>query len=211
MCILSNLLSHIWLFATLWTIACQVPLSMGFSRHEYWSGLLCSPPGDLPNPGIKSRSPALQADSLPAKPQGKPRLMSDKMIFHFIWVENRYMCVFLGGKNHSFSLCTMLNNPMCAMCLVVQSCLTLCDPMNCSPSGSLVHGLFQAWILEWVAISFSRGSSQPRDRTQVSHTVGRCFTIWAIFLAGGNWPNYLPSLPSLALQLKEVKLSSQEW
>ena len=59
---------------------------------------------------------------------------------------------------------------------VVQSCLTLCDPMDCSPPGSFVHGIFQERILEWVAISFSRVSSQPRDRTQVSHTAGRFFT-----------------------------------
>ena len=58
---------------------------------------------------------------------------------------------------------------------VAQSCPTLCNPMDCSPPGSSVHGIFQARILEWVAISFSRGSSQPRDRTQVSHIVGRCF------------------------------------
>ena len=62
---------------------------------------------------------------------------------------------------------------------VAQSCPTLCDPMDCSPAGSLVYGIFQAWILEWVAISFSRGSSRPRDWTQVSRIVGRCFTIWA--------------------------------
>ena len=54
----------------------------------------------------------------------------------------------------------------------------LCDPMNCSLRGSSIHGIFQARILEWVAISFSRGFSQPRDRTQVSHIAGRCFTIW---------------------------------
>ena len=62
---------------------------------------------------------------------------------------------------------------------VTQSCPTLCDPMDCSPPGSLVHGIFQAWILEWLAISFSRGSSWTRDRTQVSHIVGRRFTVWA--------------------------------
>ena len=62
---------------------------------------------------------------------------------------------------------------------VTQSCPTLCDPMDCSPPGSLVHGIFQAWILEWVAISFSRGSSRPRDLTEVSHIVGRRFTVWA--------------------------------
>ena len=63
--------------------------------------------------------------------------------------------------------------------LVTQSCLTLCDPMNCSPPGSCVHEIFQARILEWVAISFSRESSQPRDQTQVSSTAGRFFTDWA--------------------------------
>ena len=78
-------------------------------------------PRDLPNPGIKPRSPALQVDSLPAEPQGKH--------------------------------------------LVAKSCPTLCDPVNCSLTSSSVHGISQARILEWVAITYSRGSSQPRDRT----------------------------------------------
>ena len=64
------MLSHAWLFATPRTVACQVPLSMGFSRPEYWSGLPFPPPGDLPDPGIKPVSPALQADSLPLSHQG---------------------------------------------------------------------------------------------------------------------------------------------
>ena len=62
---------------------------------------------------------------------------------------------------------------------VAQSCPTLCNPMDCSPPGSSVHGILQARVLEWVAISFSRGSSRPRDRTQVSHIAGRCFNLWA--------------------------------
>ena len=66
------MLSHVPLFATLWTVAHQAPLSMGFSREEYWSRLPCPPPGDLPNPGIKFRSPTLQSDSLPSEPPGKP-------------------------------------------------------------------------------------------------------------------------------------------
>ena len=70
---------------------------------------------------------------------------------------------------------------------VAQSCLTLCDPMDCSPPGSSVHGIFQAGVLEWVAVSFSKGSSQPRDRTQVSHTAGRCFTVWATREAQLSW------------------------
>ena len=62
---------------------------------------------------------------------------------------------------------------------VSQSCLTLCDPMDCSPPVSSVYGILQARILEWVAISFYRGSSQPRDRTQVSLTAGRRFNLRA--------------------------------
>ena len=64
--------------------------------------------------------------------------------------------------------------------LVSQLCPTLCDPMDyCSPPGSSTHGILQARILEWVAIPFSRESSQPSDRTQISCIVGRFFTIWA--------------------------------
>ena len=62
---------------------------------------------------------------------------------------------------------------------VAQLCLTLCDPVDCSLPGSSVRGILQARVLERVAISFSRGSSWPRDRTQVSRIVGRRFTIWA--------------------------------
>ena len=65
-------LSRVRLFATSWTVACQAPPSMGFSRQEYWSGLPFPSPGHLPNPGIKPRSPALQADALTSEPSGKP-------------------------------------------------------------------------------------------------------------------------------------------
>ena len=60
---------------------------------------------------------------------------------------------------------------------VTQSCSTLCDPMDCSLPGSSVHGIFQAIVLEWIAISFSKGSSQPRDQTWVSRIVDRRFTV----------------------------------
>ena len=63
-----------------------------------------------------------------------------------------------------------------------------CDPMDCSLTGSSVHGIFQARILEWVAISFSRGSSRPRDRTQVTCIVGR------------SLPSELPGKPNLQLK-----------
>ena len=63
--------------------------------------------------------------------------------------------------------------------LVIKLCPTLCDPMDCGLPGSSIHGIFQARVLEWVAIAFPRRSSLPRDWTRVSCTVGRRFTIWA--------------------------------
>ena len=63
----------IWLFANPWTVAHQAPLSMGFSRQEYLSALPCPPSGYLPIPGIKTRSPTMQADSLLFEPPGKPQ------------------------------------------------------------------------------------------------------------------------------------------
>ena len=66
-----KLLSPVRLFATPWTVAYQAPLSMGFSRQEYWSELPFPSPGDLPDPGIEPRSPALQVDSLSLVPPGK--------------------------------------------------------------------------------------------------------------------------------------------
>ena len=73
-----------------------------------------------------------------------------------------------------------LLGPRCVyVCEVAQLCPTLWDPMDCSIPGSSVHRIFQARVLEWVAISFSRESSQPSDQTQVSCIVGRRFTIWA--------------------------------
>ena len=68
-CVLSH--SVVCNFAMPWTVAHQAPLSMEFSRQEYWGGLPCPPPGDLPNPGIEPMSPVLQADSLPTEPPGK--------------------------------------------------------------------------------------------------------------------------------------------
>ena len=64
-------------------------------------------------------------------------------------------------------------------CVHAQLCLTLCDPMDYCPPDSSVHGISHAKIMEWAAITFSRGSSQPRDWTQVFRIAGRCFTVWA--------------------------------
>ena len=65
--------SHVRLFVILWNVACQAPLSIGFSKQEYWSGLPVHSPGDLPDPGLEPKSPTLQADSLLSEPPGKQR------------------------------------------------------------------------------------------------------------------------------------------
>ena len=72
------------------------------------------------------------------------------------------------------------------MSKVAQLCLTLCDPMDCSLPGSSVHGIFQAIVLEWIAISFSRGSSQPRDRTRVSSIV-EMLTLYRLSHQGSHY------------------------
>ena len=69
--------------------------------------------------------------------------------------------------------------PLSVYVLVAQSCLTLCDPMDCSQPSSSIHGVLQARILKWVTILFSRGFSWPRDRAQVSCIAGRFLTVWA--------------------------------
>ena len=95
-------------FVTPWTIARQAPLSMGFPRGEYWSGLPFPSPGNLSDPRIKPKSPSLAAAAVKS----------------------------------------------------LQSCLTLCDPIDGSPPGSPVPGILQARTLEWVAISFSNHGSE---------------------------------------------------
>ena len=89
------------------------------------------------------------------------------------WVscrEHIYGPYFFNSLNHSMSLKVRV--------LVTQSYPSLCDPMDCSPPGSSVHGILQVRILEWIAIPLSMGSSWSRDWTQVSHIAGRFFTGW---------------------------------
>ena len=156
---------------------------MESSRQEYRNGLPCPPPEDLPNPGIEPRSPALQVDSLPTEPPGNPKIIgvrslsllqgifptqeSKQSLLHCRLI--LYQLSYQGSPDNVITLERKSE--------VAQSCPALCDPMDCSLPGSSVHGIFQAIVLEWIAISSSRGSSQPRDQTWVSQIVDRCFTI----------------------------------
>ena len=126
-----------------WTIAPQTPLSMEFSRQESWSELLCPLPGDLPNLGIKPTSPALAGKLLSTEPPEKPILL---MTIHYYY----YIC-------YDISIIII----QCVHAQLLQLCLTLCDPMDCSPPDSSVHGIFQARILEWVTFSPPGDFSDP--------------------------------------------------
>ena len=137
-----NHFSCVKFFVTVWTVACQVPLSMGFSRQGYWSRLPCPLPGDLPDSGIE---PAF--------------LMSPALAGGFFTTSATWEAE--------------------VKLLVAQSCLTLCDPMVCSPPGSSVHRILKARILEWVAIPFSKGFPWSREGTRISCIAGGVFTVWA--------------------------------
>ena len=138
-------LCRVWLFATPWTVACQAPPSMGFSRQEYWRGLPFSSPGDLPDPGIEPRSTCTAG-----------RLFT-------VWATREAH----EGKSGQQLVCVLsiLFYKYFCCCSVTESCLPLCDPMDCNSPGFSIHGILQARILEWVAISFFKGSSQPWDGT----------------------------------------------
>ena len=123
---------------------------MGFSRQEYWSGLPFPSPKSI---FMKIHYSRARANTYNGKWNKKRRPRSSKR-----------------NKPKSYCLKSMrrLENyetKKGVKVLVAQSCPTICDPMDCSPPGSSVHGIFQARILEWIAISFSRGSSRPRDGT----------------------------------------------
>ena len=92
----------------------------------------------------------------------------------FLWARNWNMGLWVSGVSQPWPGQILSH----VLCLVAQSC-PICEPIGCSPPGSSVHGDLQARILEWVAMPSSRGSSQPSNRTQVSHIAGRLFTVWA--------------------------------
>ena len=133
---------------TPWSVACQYPLSMGFSRQEYWSGLPFPSPEDLPNPGMEPGYPAWQADSLLTELREKPHVSAG---------------TYAKLLNHVTSL-----RPY--------------EPYRLP--GSLVQGVLQARVLEWVATSSSRVSSQPRDQTLISYV--SCIGRWDLY-TGITW------------------------
>ena len=87
--------SHVRLFATPWTVAYQAPPSIGFSRQEYWSGLPFPSPGDLPDPGIKPRSPTFQADALTSEPRASVYMYTIYIYAMCIYMYTIYIYVYI--------------------------------------------------------------------------------------------------------------------
>ena len=141
---------------------------MGFSRQEYWSGLPFPPPGHLPDPGIKPRS-------------SNPGLLYRMRILYYL----SYQGSPTREERKDKKLQDIGNNwqrqqwvlPNKSFCVVTKLCPTLYNPIDCSPPGSSVHGISQARMLEWVAISFSRALSLPRNRIRVPCIGRQFFTI----------------------------------
>ena len=143
---------------TPWTVTWQAPLSMWFSRQEYWSGLPFPHPGNIPDTRIKLRTPALQECSL----------LSGLLLLLLSRFSHVRLCATpemtahqappsLGFSRQEHWRGLPFPSPMHeSESEVTQSCPTLSDPMDCSPPGSSVHGIFQARVLEWGAIAFSR-------------------------------------------------------
>ena len=108
---------------------------------------------------------------------GKLRFSQDSTFQYFTLFEmTQTLNEFLPFNFIQFQVTKIWRGYFAAAAKTLQSCPTLCDPIDCSPPGSPVPGILQARILEWVAFPFSSGSSQPRDQTEVSHIAGRFFT-----------------------------------
>ena len=140
------MLSLVQLSATPWTVACQAPLSMEFSRPESWSGKPFPSLGHLPNSGIEPRSPTLQADSLPAKPQGKPKnTRMGSLLPSPADIPNPGIEPGSPALQADSLPAEPPQKPDChhrhhhQFTSVAQSCPTLCNPVNRSMPGLPVH------------------------------------------------------------------------
>ena len=147
--------------------------SLGFSRQEHWRGL------PFPSPMHESE-----------KWQWSRSVVSDSYRLHGLQPTRLLRPWDFPGKSTGVGChCLLRVRFYCTVRwishggdggVVTQSCTTLCNPTDCSPPGSSVHGILQTRILEWVAISFSKGSSQPTDQILISCIVGGFFTNWVI-------------------------------
>ena len=163
---------------------------MEISRPEYWSGLPFLSPGYLPNPGSNPGLPHCRWILYQLSHKGSPRILEwvaypfstgssrpknqIKASVENIWKLKIHFSLFYDRSMHK-----IIRVVFKVKVKSLSRVQLFCSPMDCSPPGSSVHGIFQARVLEWVAFSSSRRSSQPRDWIWVSCFGGRRFTVWA--------------------------------
>ena len=139
----------------------------------------------VPWPGIEPVSPKLQGGLSTTREVPWMFLMPSRMVSPFQKILS-WLCPDPSEESPSMAAKAWWKVKMKSL-----SRVRLCDPVDCSPPGFSVHGILQARILAWVTISFSRGSSRPRDQTQVSHIGGRRFNLWATREAQALWNAFL--------------------
>ena len=167
---------HSCVFQICWYIECS---TFRASSSGIWNS----------STGIPSPPLALFVVMLPkAHLTSHSRMSGSRWVIIPSWLSG--LCVFLKNTLEMFKKLYINIVEFYVKVKVTQLCPTLCHPTDCSPPGSSVQGIHQARILEWVPIPFSRGSSWPKDRTQVSCTAGRFFTVWLIWLKSWllQWP-----------------------
>ena len=188
-----KLLSHVRLFATPWTVAHQASLSMGILQARILKWVAISLSRGCSQPRNWTWSPALQEDYFTFWGTRKAWIINSATIKNLgsvdtagTWIQILALSAFescicgLTSLSLTFFICTTMCVCVCVCeCMLTKSYPTLCDPMDCSLPGSSVYGIFQARILEWVAIYFSRGSSQPRDWTCLSCV--SCIGRWILY------------------------------
>ena len=151
---------------------------MGFSRQRYWSGISFPSPGDLPNPGMEPaclKSPALAGGLF------YHWATKEAPVLHFIGrrkLQKKTPMFFWDRCFLFFFLIFLFSFFFLTCCLLPKSRPALCNPRDCSPPGSSIHGILQARIPEWVAVPSSRGSSWPRDQTHISYV--SCSGRWVL-------------------------------
>ena len=156
-CAVLSCFSRIWLFAILWNVAHQVPLSMGFSRQEYWSGFPCPPPGHLPNPGIEPMTQHLlhwQEGSLPLVPSGNPGSYVCIMCNNE-WISH---CAFVHSLNKYLLNANCVQGIMLGPCIAIIKKRVRYNFLGKTSQLSFLGFLLTTETAPWLLIYFAKGS-----------------------------------------------------
>ena len=168
-----KLFSHVWLFATPWTVTYQASLSMGFSRQEYWSGLPFPSPGDLSDPGIELGCPALEADALTSEPPGKPPQPIKWCLNGLLWEMLFYQLLTNLPTLQFSSFAQSCATPWTAACQASLSIINSWSLPNSCPSSRYCHPIISSSVVPF--------SSCPQ-----SFPASGSFRMGQLFSSGGQ-------------------------